>query len=143
LVNPGRGFATTHNVYNEDIGDRRYQLSGAIQKRRYWDYLEPLEGRPRFMMIDSVLAKAARNRQHVNFRVICQNIEMRIPQWAKEEGIKQIYQRYPLVFRFQSVKNAAQTKIVATDEDITEWLPGVSTIASQLKNTARYSSGQI
>jgi hypothetical protein len=102
LGNPGRGFTTTGNTYNEDLGNERYPISGVIQKRWYWDKLEPEEGKIDFSMIDHVLAKAAKNRQQLNFRVMCQNVKMRIPKWAMEQGIKQPYYDNPVFLELQA-----------------------------------------
>ncbi len=96
LVNPGRGFATTGNTYNENLSDRRHPQSGVVQQRWYWDDLEPEEGNIRFSMIDSVLEKCARNSQQLNMRVMCQNVKMRIPKWAMNQGIKPPYYDNPV-----------------------------------------------
>ncbi len=100
LVNPGRGFATT-GLFNEDIHDRLHPLSGVIQKRWYWDVLEPVEGEIRFSMIDSVISKAAKNGQQLNIRIMCQNVEMHIPDWAMAQGIKPPYYDNPVFLEKQ------------------------------------------
>lgn len=100
LVNPGRGFATT-GIYNEDIGDRRHPHSGVIQKRWYWDDLEPEEGKIRFSMIDSIISKAVKNGQQLNPRIMCQNVKMRIPEWAEAQGIEAPYYDNPVFLEKQ------------------------------------------
>jgi hypothetical protein len=100
LVNPGRGFATT-GIYNEDIGERLHPLSGVIQKRWYWDELEPIEGEIRFPMIDSIISKAVKNGQQLNIRIMCQNVKMRIPEWAMEQGVKPPYYDNPVFLKKQ------------------------------------------
>lgn len=87
LQNPGRGFATTGRVFNEDIVNKRYPPAGLVQIRRYWDVMEPEEGEIRFGMIDSILAEAHRNNQQMVFRLMAQNVKMRIPQWLREKGV--------------------------------------------------------
>lgn len=101
LTNPGRGFATTGNLYNEDITTRTHSQSGVIQKRWYWDELEPEEGKINFAMIDNVLEKAHRNGQELNLRVMCQNIEMRLPKWAEDAGIDSPYYDDPIFLQKQ------------------------------------------
>ena len=59
----GSWFVTTHQ-YNSDIGDKLHPPSTVVQFRWYWSQLEPQEGRIRFGMIDSVLARC---REGVNF----------------------------------------------------------------------------
>ncbi|MCD6357557.1 MAG: DUF4832 domain-containing protein, partial [Thermoproteales archaeon] len=87
LLNPGRGFATTH-CFNEDIRDRLHPQCSIVQFRWYWDELEPEEGKINFELIDSVLEKAHANGQKLNFRVMCQNGRMRVPGWLREAGAK-------------------------------------------------------
>jgi len=87
LLNPGRGFATTHQ-FNENLGDRRHPKCTVAQFRWYWDELEPEEGKVNFRMIDSVLARAQANGQKLNFRVMCQNGKMRVPRWVRDSGAK-------------------------------------------------------
>lgn len=91
LLNPGRGFTTTGNTFNESLGNRLHPLSGIHQARWYWDILEPEEGKYNFAMIDTLLEKVIRNGELLNFRIMCQNIDMAIPAWAIREGIKQPY----------------------------------------------------
>jgi hypothetical protein len=91
LVNPGRGFATTGRTYNENLGGRLHPKSGVIQERWYWDVVEPEEGKINFKMFDSVIAKAQKNGQQLNFRIMTQNVDMRIPAWATQAGVKAPY----------------------------------------------------
>lgn len=86
LLNPGRGFTSTGNTFNENLGNRLHTFCGVSQQRYYWDQLEPEEGKINFSIIDSAIAKAAKNKQQLNFRVMCQDEEMRIPQWAIASG---------------------------------------------------------
>ena len=90
LLNPGRGFATTH-CFNEDIRDRLHPQCSIVQFRWYWDELEPEEGKINFELIDSVLEKAHANGQKLNFRVMCQNGEPRVPDWLRIAGAKGSY----------------------------------------------------
>jgi Domain of unknown function (DUF4832)/Beta-galactosidase len=92
LVNPGRGFATTH-CFNEDILDRRHPRSSLVQFRWYWNELEPEEGKIDFAMIDGMLEKARANGQKLNFRVMCQNGKPGVPEWVQKAGAKG--QSYP------------------------------------------------
>jgi hypothetical protein len=87
--NPGRGFATTGRVFNKDVTDvPRYPRSGIVQIRRYWDQLEPKRGEIRFAMIDSILDEAQKEGQQMVFRVMNQNVKMRLPKWVVKEGVK-------------------------------------------------------
>jgi hypothetical protein len=101
LQNPGRGFTTTGNSFNETMGNRLHPLSGIHQVRWYWDMLEPEEGKINFTMIDSLLDKVARNGQLLNFRVMCQNVNMVIPSWAIKQGIKAPYYDDPVFLKKQ------------------------------------------
>ena len=87
LLNPGRGFTSTGNTSNENLGNRLHTLCGVSQQRYYWDQLEPEEGKINFSIIDSAIAKAVRNKQQLNFRLMCQDEEMRIPPWAIAAGV--------------------------------------------------------
>src|SRR4051812_26712777 len=58
LLNPGRGFTSTGNTYNENIGSRLHPLCGVTQQRFFWDKLEPEEGKINYDLIDSAIAKA-------------------------------------------------------------------------------------
>jgi len=87
LLNPGRGFATTH-MFNDGLGDRLHPKCTLVQFRWYWDQLEPEEGRVNFGMVDSVLEMARANGQKLNFRVMCQNGEMKVPQWLRDAGAR-------------------------------------------------------
>jgi hypothetical protein len=87
LVNPGRGFATTH-MFNSGLKGILHPQSTVVQFRWYWDEIEPEEGRIDFAMIDSVLSKAHENGQKLNFRVMCQNGVMRVPQWVRKAGAR-------------------------------------------------------
>jgi hypothetical protein len=91
LINPGRGFATTGRTYNENLSKRMHPKSGVIQQRWYWDEIEPEEGKIDFKLIDSVIAKAQRNGQQLNFRIMTQNEGMRIPAWAIKQGVASPY----------------------------------------------------
>ena len=88
LINPGRGFATTGRTYNESLSGRRHPGSGVIQQRWYWDEIEPEEGKIDFALIDSVIARAQANGQRLNFRIMSQNDDMRVPKWALAQGVK-------------------------------------------------------
>lgn len=101
LNNPGRGFTTTGNTFNESMSGRLHPFSGLHQSRWYWDSLEPEEGKIDFAMIDNVLDKAARNGQQLNFRVMCQNFYMTIPSWAIKQGIKAPYYDNPVFLEKQ------------------------------------------
>jgi hypothetical protein len=101
LLNPGRGFTTTGNTFNETMGNRLHPLSGIHQARWYWDMLEPEEGKINFAMIDSLLDKVARNGEQLNFRVMCQNFDMIIPSWAIKQGIKPPYYDNPVFLEKQ------------------------------------------
>ncbi|MBN2290126.1 MAG: DUF4832 domain-containing protein [Candidatus Glassbacteria bacterium] len=87
LVNPGRGFATTH-IFNQDIQDRLHPQSTLVQFRWYWDRLEPQEGNIDYELIDGVLARARENGQKLNFRVMCQNGRPGVPDWVRKAGAK-------------------------------------------------------
>ena len=87
LLNPGRGFATTH-VFNNSLGERLHPRCTVSQFRWYWNELEPEEGRIDFRMIDSLLAQAHENGQKINFRIMCQNGHPGVPQWVREAGAK-------------------------------------------------------
>jgi len=87
LLNPGRGFATTH-MFNDGLGDRLHPKCTVVQFRWYWDELEPAEGQIRFSLIDSVLERCRANGQKLNFRVMCQNGEPRVPLWVRKAGAK-------------------------------------------------------
>jgi hypothetical protein len=50
--------------------------------------MEPEEGTIRFGMIDSILAEAHRNNQQMVFRLMAQNVKMRIPQWLRDKGVE-------------------------------------------------------
>lgn len=91
LINPGRGFATTGKTYNEDLLNRMHPKSGVVQQRWYWDEIEPEEGKINFKLIDSVIARAQKNQQQLNFRIMSQNEGMRVPMWALQQGVKSPY----------------------------------------------------
>ncbi len=88
LINPGRGFATTGRTYNTTIDTKAHPKSGVIQQRWNWDVLEPVEGQINFRLVDSVIALAKKNGQQLNFRIMCWDIDMHIPEWAIKQGIK-------------------------------------------------------
>lgn len=87
LLNPGRGFATTH-IFNNSLGDRLHPRCTVAQFRWYWSELEPEEGNINFKMIDSLLAVARENGQKINFRVMCQNGRQGVPQWVRDAGAR-------------------------------------------------------
>nr|MBA4167000.1 DUF4832 domain-containing protein [Chitinophagaceae bacterium] len=91
LINPGRGFATTGKTYNENLSKRMHPKSGVIQQRWYWDEIEPEEGQINFRLIDSVIARAQQNGQQLNFRIMAQDEDMRVPKWAMAQGVKSPY----------------------------------------------------
>lgn len=91
LLNPGRGFTTTSIIFNSDLADRLHPQSGVHQVRWYWDVLEPEEGNINYVLIDSVLKRSISNGQRLNFRVMCQDVEMKIPDWAMDQGITPPY----------------------------------------------------
>ena len=88
LVNPGRGFTSTGRSLNENIGNRLHPLCGIYQQRFFWDELEPEEGKINYALIDTALAKAVRNGQMLNFRVMCQDVDMKVPKLALYAGVK-------------------------------------------------------
>ncbi len=87
LLNPHRGFATTHQ-FNDNIRGIRHPQCTIVQFRWYWDELEPEEGKVNFALIDSVLARCRANGQKLNFRVMCQNGRPGVPQWVRAAGAK-------------------------------------------------------
>ncbi len=87
LLNPGRGFATTH-LFNDGLAGRLHPLCTVAQFRWYWDELEPVEGQINFRMIDSLLAQGHANGQRLNFRVMCQDGVMHVPDWVRKAGAK-------------------------------------------------------
>jgi len=101
LLNPGRGFTSTSNVYNENLGNRLHTLCGVSQQRFFWDKLEPEEGKINYALIDSAIAKAARNGQQVNFRVMCQDVDMTVPAWAIAAGVKSPFYDNPVFIEKQ------------------------------------------
>jgi hypothetical protein len=96
LLNPGRGFTSTGNTFNENLGNRVHPLCGVSQQRFYWDQLEPEEGKINYALIDSVLAKSVRNGQMLNFRVMSQNTDMKVPEWALKAGVKSPFYDNPV-----------------------------------------------
>ncbi len=101
LLNPGRGFTSTSSIYNENLGNRLHSLCGVSQQRFFWNILEPEEGKIRFELIDSAIAKATRNGQQVNFKVMCQDVEMTIPDWAIRAGVKSPFYDNPIFLEKQ------------------------------------------
>ena len=101
LVNPGRGFTSTGNSFNENFGGKRHPLSGIYQQRLFWDKLEPQEGKINFGLIDSALAKSVRNGQLLNFRVMCQDVEMTVPKWALDAGVASPFYDNPVFIEKQ------------------------------------------
>ena len=99
LLNPGRGFTSTGNTFNENLGNRLHTLCGVSQQRYYWDQLEPEEGKINFSIIDSAIAKAIRNKQQLNFRVMCQDEDMRIPKWAIAAGVTSPFYDNPVFIK--------------------------------------------
>jgi uncharacterized protein DUF4832/glycosyl hydrolase family 42 (putative beta-galactosidase) len=86
LLNPGRGFVTSHR-FNEDMKDILHHRCSVAQYSFYWDELEPEEGRYNFIMLDSLLERAQANGQKLNFRVMCQNGRVGVPRWLREKGL--------------------------------------------------------
>ena len=101
LLNPGRGFTSTSNMYNENFGNRLHTQCGVSQQRFFWDKLEPEEGKINYGLIDSTIAKAIKNGQQVNFRVMCQDVDMTIPAWAIKAGIKSPFYDNPVFIEKQ------------------------------------------
>jgi len=101
LLNPGRGFTSTGNTYNENLGSRLHTLCGVSQQRFFWDKLEPEEGKINYALIDSAIIKAVKNRQQLNFRVMCQDVYMVIPQWAIKAGVKSPFYDNPVFIEKQ------------------------------------------
>ncbi|MEJ7586769.1 MAG: DUF4832 domain-containing protein [Ferruginibacter sp.] len=88
LLNPGRGFTSTGNTFNENIGSRLHPLCGVNQQRFFWDVLEPEEGKINYALVDSGIARSVRNGQLLNFRVMCQDVDMKVSKWALNAGVK-------------------------------------------------------
>lgn len=101
LLNPGRGFTSTSSVYNENLGNRLHPKCGVSQQRFFWDKLEPEEGKINFALIDSAIAKAIKNGQQVNFRIMCQDVDMTVPKWAIKAGIKSPFYDNPVFIEKQ------------------------------------------
>jgi len=101
LLNPGRGFTSTGNMFNDNIANRRHPLCGVNQQRYYWTQLEPKEGEINFAIIDSAIARSARNGQQLNFRVMCQDEDMVLPEWAIAAGVKSPYYDNPVFIEKQ------------------------------------------
>ena len=101
LLNPGRGFTSTGRSLNENIGSRLHPLCGIYQQRFFWDELEPEEGRINYALIDTALAKAVRNGQMLNFRVMCQDVDMKVPKWALDAGVKTPFYDNPVFIEKQ------------------------------------------
>lgn len=101
LLNPGRGFTSTGNLFNDNIVNRRHPLCGVNQQRYYWDQLEPKEGEINFAIIDSAIARSARNGQQLNFRVMCQDEDMVLPEWAIAAGVRSPYYDNPVFIEKQ------------------------------------------
>jgi hypothetical protein len=87
LLNPGRGFTSTGSAFNVNFKDKMHPLAGIHQQRVYWGELEPQEGKINYGLIDSAIANCVRNGQTLNFRVMVQNVEMKIPKWALDAGV--------------------------------------------------------
>ncbi|WP_460639820.1 DUF4832 domain-containing protein [Larkinella harenae] len=101
LLNPGRGFTSTSTIYNEHLTNRRHTPCGISQQRFFWNALEPEEGKIRFDLIDSTIARAVRNGQQVNFRVMCQDVDMMVPEWALKAGVKSPFYDNPVFIEKQ------------------------------------------
>jgi hypothetical protein len=101
LVNPGRGFTSTGNTFNENFGTKLHPLSGIYQQRLFWNKLEPEEGKINFALIDSSIAKSIRNGQLLNFRVMCQDVEMTVPKWALDAGVASPFYDNPVFIEKQ------------------------------------------
>ncbi|RYY22966.1 MAG: hypothetical protein EOO04_14920, partial [Chitinophagaceae bacterium] len=96
LINPGRGFTSTGRTFNDNFGERLHPLCGISQQRIYWDDLEPEEGKINFALIDSAINRCVRNGQQLNFRVMCQNEDMRVPGWAIKAGVQSPFYDNPV-----------------------------------------------
>jgi hypothetical protein len=101
LINPGRGFTSTGTTFNENLGNRLHPLCGISQLRVYWDQLEPEEGKINYALIDSSIEKCIRNGQQLNFRVMCQNEDMKVPQWALDAGVASPFYDNPVFIEKQ------------------------------------------
>jgi hypothetical protein len=101
LINPGRGFTSTGRTFNDNLGDRLHPQCGISQLRVYWDQLEPEEGKINFALIDSSVERCLANGQQLNFRVMCQNVEMKVPQWALNAGVKSPFYDNPVFLEKQ------------------------------------------
>ena len=101
LLNPGRGFTSTGNSLNSNLGNRLHPLCGVYQQRFFWDVLEPEEGKINYGIIDSALVRAVRNGQMLNFRVMCQDVDMKVPKWALDAGVKTPFYDNPVFLEKQ------------------------------------------
>lgn len=101
LVNPGRGFTSTGNSFNENFTGKLHPLSGIHQQRIHWDKLEPEEGKINFGLIDTAIARSVRNGQLLNFRVMCQDVDMTVPKWALDAGVASPFYDNPVFIEKQ------------------------------------------
>lgn len=101
LINPGRGFTSTGNMFNEGLGNRLHPHCGVYQQRIFWDVLEPEEGKINFALIDISLAKSVRNGQMLNFRIMCQDVDMKVPKWALDAGVRTPFYDNPVFIEKQ------------------------------------------
>lgn len=101
LLNPGRGFTSTGNTFNDNLSDRLHPLCGVHQQRLFWDALEPEEGKINYALIDSALVRSVRNGQLLNFRVMCQDVDMKVPKWALDAGVKSPFYDNPVFIEKQ------------------------------------------
>ncbi len=96
LLNPGRGFTTTGKTFNDGLKADQHPLSGLHQLRVYWNKLQPEEDKINFALIDSFIERCTANGQLLNFRVMCQNEDMTVPEWALEAGVKSPFYDNPV-----------------------------------------------
>lgn len=87
LINPGRGFASSFR-FNDEMQGVLHPHCTVAQFSFYWDELEPVDGEINFGFLDSLLSRARINGQKLNFRVMCQNGRVGVPQWLRDEGLK-------------------------------------------------------
>jgi hypothetical protein len=68
--------------------------------------------------------------------------EMKYVMKWENAGVAPIYHTYPLAFRFRSLQDSAKSFVVETNEDITKWMPGDTTITSKVKMPDDVPSGK-
>jgi uncharacterized protein DUF4832 len=101
LLNPGRGFTSTGRTFNDNLGNRLHPACGISQQRFYWEQLEPEEGKLNYALIDSVIQRCVSNGQQLNFRVMCQDVDMHLPKWALDAGVKSPFYDNPVFLEKQ------------------------------------------